>query len=96
MGYGLRVFLLAVGSILAFAVQDAISGVDLTMVGDILAGVGRPGNRGHGDHTQPVTGCFHGGHDHARGRNPDHDGTPEARRPLRNGAACRVTTSARS
>ena len=40
MGYGLGVFLLAVGLILAFAVQDAISGVDLTMVGYILAGVG--------------------------------------------------------
>jgi hypothetical protein len=34
------VFLLAVGLILAFAVQDAINGVDLTMVGYILAGVG--------------------------------------------------------
>ncbi len=40
MGYGLGVFLLAVGLILAFAVRDAISGVDLTMVGYILAGVG--------------------------------------------------------
>lgn len=36
MGYGLGVFLLAVGLILAFAVQDAISAVDLTMVGYIL------------------------------------------------------------
>lgn len=40
MGYGLGVFLLAVGLILAFAVQDAINGVDLTMVGYILAAVG--------------------------------------------------------
>jgi hypothetical protein len=40
MGYGLGVFLLALGLILAFAVQDAINGVDLTMVGYILAGVG--------------------------------------------------------
>jgi hypothetical protein len=40
MGYGLGVFLLALGLILAFAVQDAISGIDLTMVGYILAGVG--------------------------------------------------------
>ncbi len=40
MGYGLGVFLLALGLILAFAVSDAIEGVDLTMVGYILAGVG--------------------------------------------------------
>ena len=40
MGYGLGIFLLAVGLILAFAVQDAISGIDLTMVGYILTGVG--------------------------------------------------------
>jgi len=36
MGYGLGVFLLAVGLILALAVQDALSGVNLTMVGWIL------------------------------------------------------------
>ena len=36
MGYGLGVFLLAVGLILALAVTDAISGVDLTMIGWIL------------------------------------------------------------
>lgn len=36
MGYGLGVFLLALGLILAFAVTDAISGIDLTMVGYIL------------------------------------------------------------
>jgi hypothetical protein len=36
MGYGLGVFLLAVGLILALAVQDAISAVDLTLVGWIL------------------------------------------------------------
>ncbi|MDN4172908.1 DUF6458 family protein [Nocardioides sp. SOB77] len=37
MGYGLGVFLLVVGLILALAVEDAISGVDLTMVGWIMA-----------------------------------------------------------
>lgn len=36
MGYGLGVFLLAVGLILAFAVQDMISAIDLTMIGYIL------------------------------------------------------------
>lgn len=36
MGYGLGVFLLALGLILAFAVQDAIDAVDLTMIGYIL------------------------------------------------------------
>ncbi len=40
MGYGLGVFLLAVGLILALAVTDAINGVDLTMVGWILTVVG--------------------------------------------------------
>jgi hypothetical protein len=40
MGNGLGVFLLAVGLILALAVRDAISGVDLVMVGWILAAVG--------------------------------------------------------
>jgi hypothetical protein len=37
MGYGLGVFLLALGLILALAVRDSISAVDLTMVGWILA-----------------------------------------------------------
>ena len=36
MGYGLGVFLLAVGLILALAVQDSINAVDLTLVGWIL------------------------------------------------------------
>jgi hypothetical protein len=36
MGYGLGVFLLAAGLILALAVQDSISGVDLQLVGWIL------------------------------------------------------------
>jgi Domain of unknown function (DUF6458) len=40
MGYGLGVFLLAVGLILALAVTDSISSVDLTMVGWILAAAG--------------------------------------------------------
>lgn len=40
MGYGLGIFLLALGLILAFAVTDAISGVDLTVVGYILTAAG--------------------------------------------------------
>lgn len=36
MGYGLGVFLLALGLILALAVTDSLNGVDLTMVGWIL------------------------------------------------------------
>ena len=40
MGYGLGVFLLALGLILALAVRDAIEGVDLVMIGWILAAVG--------------------------------------------------------
>ena len=37
MGYGLGIFLLALGLVLALAVQDTISNVDLTMIGWILA-----------------------------------------------------------
>jgi len=40
MGYGLGIFLLALGLILALAVQDAVQGIDLTVVGWILAAVG--------------------------------------------------------
>lgn len=40
MGYGLGVFLLAIGLILALAVQDSIDAVDLTLIGYILAGAG--------------------------------------------------------
>ena len=36
MGYGLGIFLLALGLILALAVQDALSSVDLTTIGWIL------------------------------------------------------------
>lgn len=35
MGIGLGIFLLVAGAILAFAVQDSVAGVDLTMVGYI-------------------------------------------------------------
>jgi uncharacterized membrane protein YbhN (UPF0104 family) len=37
MGYGLGVFLLALGLILALAVQDMIDAIDLTLIGWILA-----------------------------------------------------------
>ncbi len=40
MGYGFGIFLLAVGLILALAVQDTINNVDLTLVGWILTLVG--------------------------------------------------------
>jgi hypothetical protein len=40
MGYGLGVFLLALGLILALAVRDSIEDIDLTLIGWILAGVG--------------------------------------------------------
>lgn len=43
MGIGAGIFLLAVGGILAFAVTDRISGVDLTTVGYILMGAGALG-----------------------------------------------------
>jgi membrane protein implicated in regulation of membrane protease activity len=40
MGYGFGAFLLVVGLVLALAVTDTISGVDLTTVGWIMAIVG--------------------------------------------------------
>ncbi len=40
MGYGFGGFLVVVGLVLALAVTDSIEGVDLTMVGWILAAVG--------------------------------------------------------
>jgi hypothetical protein len=43
MGIGAGIFLIAIGGILAFAVSDRISGVDLTMVGYILMGAGALG-----------------------------------------------------
>lgn len=43
MQIGSSLFLLAVGAILAFAVQEAINGIDLTMVGYILIAVGALG-----------------------------------------------------
>ena len=40
MGIGVSVFLLAVGAVLAFAVDYAVSGVDLNVIGWILMGAG--------------------------------------------------------
>jgi hypothetical protein len=40
MGYGLGITLIAIGLILALAVQDRIEAVDLTMIGWIVAGAG--------------------------------------------------------
>ncbi len=43
MGIGTSIFLLAAGAILAFAVTDKISGVELTTVGYILMAAGAIG-----------------------------------------------------
>ena len=40
MGIGTSIFLIAVGAILSYAVEDAVSGVDLSTVGVILMVVG--------------------------------------------------------
>lgn len=40
MGIGAGVFLIALGLILTFAVQDRIQGIDLEMIGWILTGAG--------------------------------------------------------
>jgi hypothetical protein len=70
MGYGLGAFLLAVGLVLALAVTDEVSGVDLTMVGWILALVGLlalvltavTANRGRGVRTVETTQHGDGSH----------------------------------
>ncbi len=65
MRIGTSIVLIALGAILAFAVQDTIDAVDLTMVGYILLGVGALGlvitlilsgqddNRRRGDNNNP-------------------------------------------
>ncbi len=65
MRIGTSIVLIALGAILAFAVQDSIDAVDLTMVGYILLGVGALGlvitlilsgqddNRRRGDNNNP-------------------------------------------
>jgi hypothetical protein len=40
MGIGVSIFLIAVGAILAFAVDTTVNGLDLVTVGWILMGVG--------------------------------------------------------
>lgn len=40
MGIGVSIFLIAVGAILAFAVNTTVSGLDIAVVGWILMGVG--------------------------------------------------------
>lgn len=63
MGYGLGAFFVAVGLILALAVTDAVSGVDLTTIGWILTAVGAAVlvlsavtmNRGRGTRTVATT-----------------------------------------
>jgi hypothetical protein len=60
MGIGVSIFLIAVGAILAFAVNTSVSGLDIAVVGYILMIVGviglimtafiwGPRNRGRGD-----------------------------------------------
>jgi uncharacterized sodium:solute symporter family permease YidK len=66
MGYGFGAFLVVVGLILALAVTDTINGVDLTVVGWIMALVGIvvlvltaiTANRARGAHS--ITTTTHG------------------------------------
>ena len=67
MGYGLGVFLIALGLILAFAVTDMISNVDLTMVGWIIALAGVLIARAHRGADQLAAPRHLGGH-HRRTR----------------------------
>jgi uncharacterized protein DUF6458 len=43
MGIGVSIFLIAVGAVLAFAVDAEVSGLDIQVVGWILLGVGALG-----------------------------------------------------
>ena len=43
MGIGVSVFLIAVGAVLAFAVNDEVSGIDISVIGWILMGAGALG-----------------------------------------------------
>lgn len=43
MGIGVSIFLIAVGAVLAFAVDAEVSGLDIQVVGWILLGVGAIG-----------------------------------------------------
>ncbi len=43
MGFGTSIFLIAVGAILAFAVNATVQGLDVVVVGWILMGVGALG-----------------------------------------------------
>ena len=82
MGYGLGVFLLALGLILAFAVRDMIDAVDLTMVGYILCLAGRARHGAHRRAAQRPSPHLDDGHHHRRPRTAgDH------RAPLRVGPA---------
>ena len=75
------VFLLALGLILALAVQDRIDAIDLTLIGWILAGAGAlvivltalQLNRSRGSATR--------GHHDALRRHPDHHRAAEPDRP---------------
>ena len=72
MGYGLGVFLVAIGLILALAVQDSIEAIDLTMIGWILAAGRRPGGRADRGADQQQAFGHHDGDDHPLRRLADH------------------------
>ena len=84
MGYGLGVFLLAIGLILALAVRDSIDAVDVTLVGWILAGCGVLVIVLQALQANRARTSVERGHDHPRRRHPDHhrsSATRSTRRP---------------
>ena len=84
MGYGLGVFLLAVGLILVYAVQDSINGVDLTTVGWILVLAGVLVIVLTAVHEPRARDPVGRDHDPPR-RQPDHDRAAAAQRPAAGG-----------
>ncbi len=81
MGYGLGVFLLALGLILVFAVQDAIEAVDLRMVGWILAAAGVLVIAITAMQMNTQASPHDGGHDHGRPGPAGQHGAPDGDRP---------------
>ena len=87
MGYGLGVFLLAIGLILALAVRDSIDAIDVTLVGWILAGCGVLVIVLQALQANRTRASVERGHDHPRRRHPDDDREAQPGRP----AAHRLT-----
>ena len=64
MGIGVSIFLLAVGAILAFAVNASVNGLDLQVVGFILMAAGPARHRAVPGGVRPAQPAQHRGRGH--------------------------------